>query len=57
LLVFLSEVHAPILGLWGVKFVVIAVFLAFTLASIVSHLHIGGFLFRLPTVDSLLLNN
>ncbi|XP_059445975.1 uncharacterized protein LOC132177601 [Corylus avellana] len=31
---YMEEVHAPLLGLWGVKFVVIAVFLAFTLASI-----------------------
>ncbi|KAK9286900.1 hypothetical protein L1049_015307 [Liquidambar formosana] len=31
---YMREVHAPILGLWGVKIVVIAVFVAFTLASI-----------------------
>ncbi|KAJ4715848.1 Niemann-Pick C1 protein-like [Melia azedarach] len=31
---YMKEVHAPILGLWGVKMVVVAVFLAFTLASI-----------------------
>lgn len=31
---YMKEVHAPILGLWGVKLVVIAVFFAFTLASI-----------------------
>lgn len=34
---FMQEVHAPILGLWGVKMVVVSVFLAFTVASIVSH--------------------
>ncbi|XP_021903656.1 Niemann-Pick C1 protein-like [Carica papaya] len=31
---YMKEVHAPILGLWGVKIVVIAVFLAFGLTSI-----------------------
>ncbi|KAL5858640.1 hypothetical protein ACOSQ3_006098 [Xanthoceras sorbifolium] len=31
---YMKEVHAPVLGLWGVKMVVIAVFLAFSLASI-----------------------
>ncbi|EEF35234.1 conserved hypothetical protein [Ricinus communis] len=31
---YMKEVHAPILGLWGVKIVVIAVFVAFALASI-----------------------
>ncbi|PON78470.1 Niemann-Pick C type protein [Trema orientale] len=31
---YMEEVHAPILGIWAVKMVVIAVFLAFTLASI-----------------------
>ncbi|XP_050231627.1 uncharacterized protein LOC126680534 [Mercurialis annua] len=31
---YMKEVHAPILGLWGVKIVVIAVFVAFSLASI-----------------------
>lgn len=31
---YMKEVHAPILGLWGVKIVVISVFAAFTLASI-----------------------
>jgi Niemann-Pick C1 protein len=29
-----QEVHAPVLGLWGVKMVVVAVFFAFALASI-----------------------
>ncbi|CAK7346026.1 unnamed protein product [Dovyalis caffra] len=31
---YMKEIHAPILSLWGVKIVVIAVFAAFTLASI-----------------------
>jgi RsiW-degrading membrane proteinase PrsW (M82 family) len=31
-----QEVHAPILSIWGVKMVVIAIFVAFALASIVS---------------------
>ncbi|XP_024031369.1 Niemann-Pick C1 protein [Morus notabilis] len=31
---YMKEVHAPILGIWAVKMVVIAVFVAFTLASI-----------------------
>ncbi|XVE67310.1 hypothetical protein DITRI_Ditri08aG0150500 [Diplodiscus trichospermus] len=31
---YMREIHAPILGLWGVKVVVIAVFVAFALASI-----------------------
>lgn len=31
---YMQEIHAPILGIWGVKVVVIAVFLAFALASI-----------------------
>ncbi|KAK9271226.1 hypothetical protein L1049_026816 [Liquidambar formosana] len=31
---YMKEVHAPILNLWGVKIVVIAVFVAFSLASI-----------------------
>ncbi|PON66253.1 Niemann-Pick C type protein [Parasponia andersonii] len=31
---YMEEVHSPILGIWAVKMVVIAVFLAFTLASI-----------------------
>ncbi|MED6106320.1 NPC intracellular cholesterol transporter 1 [Stylosanthes scabra] len=31
---YMKEVHAPFLGLWGVKVLVIAVFVAFTLASI-----------------------
>ncbi|CAK9178319.1 unnamed protein product [Ilex paraguariensis] len=31
---YMKEVHAPILGLWGVKIVVISVFAAFVLASI-----------------------
>ncbi|KAG5081841.1 hypothetical protein AAZX31_02G292500 [Glycine max] len=31
---YMKEVHAPFLGLWGVKILVIAVFAAFTLASI-----------------------
>ncbi|KAM3743656.1 hypothetical protein ACB098_07G163400 [Castanea mollissima] len=31
---YMKEVHAPILGLWGVKLVVIAIFFGFTLASI-----------------------
>ncbi|XP_027329526.1 NPC intracellular cholesterol transporter 1 isoform X3 [Abrus precatorius] len=31
---YMKEVHAPLLGLWGVKILVIAVFVAFTLASI-----------------------
>ncbi|GAV60134.1 Patched domain-containing protein [Cephalotus follicularis] len=31
---YMKEVHAPILGLWGVKMVVIGVFIAFALASI-----------------------
>ncbi|XP_057724182.1 uncharacterized protein LOC130940150 [Arachis stenosperma] len=31
---YMKEVHAPFLGLWGVKILVIAVFIAFTLASI-----------------------
>jgi Niemann-Pick C1 protein len=30
----MKEVHAPVLGLWGVKMVVVAVFFAFALASI-----------------------
>lgn len=32
----LQKIHARILGLWGVKIVVVAVFVAFCLASIVS---------------------
>ncbi|GMN34764.1 hypothetical protein TIFTF001_004879 [Ficus carica] len=31
---YMKEIHAPILSLWGVKIVVILVFVAFTLASI-----------------------
>jgi hypothetical protein len=31
-----QEVHAPILSIWGVKIVVIAIFVAFALVSIVS---------------------
>jgi hypothetical protein len=31
-----QEVHAPVLGLWGVKMVVVAVFFAIALPSIVS---------------------
>ncbi|EOX97437.1 hypothetical protein QUC31_015707 [Theobroma cacao] len=31
---YMREIHAPLLGLWGVKVVVIAVFVAFALASI-----------------------
>ncbi|XP_034681127.1 NPC intracellular cholesterol transporter 1 [Vitis riparia] len=31
---YMQEVHAPILGIWGVKIFVIAAFFAFTLASI-----------------------
>ncbi|XP_077246845.1 uncharacterized protein LOC143886669 [Tasmannia lanceolata] len=31
---YMKEVHAPILGIWGVKIVVIAVFIAFAFASI-----------------------
>ncbi|XP_062099185.1 uncharacterized protein LOC133805100 [Humulus lupulus] len=31
---YMKEIHAPILSLWGVKIVVISVFVAFTLASI-----------------------
>ncbi|KAF3434864.1 hypothetical protein FNV43_RR21951 [Rhamnella rubrinervis] len=31
---YMKEIHAPILGIWAVKMVVIAVFSAFTLASI-----------------------
>ncbi|XP_061344098.1 uncharacterized protein LOC133290061 [Gastrolobium bilobum] len=31
---YMKEVHAPFLGLWGVKILVIAIFVAFTLASI-----------------------
>ncbi|XP_057966308.1 uncharacterized protein LOC131156550 [Malania oleifera] len=31
---YMKDIHAPILGLWGVKIVVIAVFAAFALASI-----------------------
>lgn len=31
---YMKEVHAPILSIWGVKIVVIAIFLAFTFASI-----------------------
>ncbi|KAK4276452.1 hypothetical protein QN277_014600 [Acacia crassicarpa] len=31
---YMKEVHAPILSIWGVKIVVIAIFLAFALASI-----------------------
>ncbi|OIW14788.1 hypothetical protein TanjilG_05409 [Lupinus angustifolius] len=31
---YMKEVHAPILSIWGVKIVVIAIFTAFTLASI-----------------------
>ncbi|KAK7299788.1 hypothetical protein RJT34_10616 [Clitoria ternatea] len=31
---YMKEVHAPFLGLWGVKILVIAIFAAFTLASI-----------------------
>ncbi|XP_019417010.1 PREDICTED: Niemann-Pick C1 protein-like isoform X1 [Lupinus angustifolius] len=31
---YMKEVHAPILSIWGVKLVVIAIFTAFTLASI-----------------------
>ncbi|KAA8537407.1 hypothetical protein F0562_026906 [Nyssa sinensis] len=31
---YMKEVHAPILGLWGVKIVVISVFAAFSMASI-----------------------
>lgn len=37
-LCFLQEIHAPMLGLWGVRFAVIAVFFGFTFASIVSRL-------------------
>ncbi|CAB80500.1 putative protein [Arabidopsis thaliana] len=33
---YMKEVHAPVLGLWGVKMVVVAVFFAFALASIIS---------------------
>lgn len=33
-----QKVHARILGIWAVKMVVIAIFSAFTLASIVSSL-------------------
>lgn len=32
----LQEVHGPVLSLWGVKLVVVSVFVAFSLASIVS---------------------
>lgn len=32
----LQEVHAPIISLWGVKLLVISVFVAFSVASIVS---------------------
>ncbi|KAK7283457.1 hypothetical protein RIF29_12985 [Crotalaria pallida] len=31
---YMKEVHAPILSIWGVKIVVIAIFIAFSLASI-----------------------
>lgn len=31
---YMKEVHAPILGLWAVKIVVIAIFIAFALASV-----------------------
>ncbi|KAM7513994.1 hypothetical protein LguiA_003577 [Lonicera macranthoides] len=31
---YMKEIHAPILGLWGVKLVVVSVFAAFALASI-----------------------
>ncbi|XP_057440804.1 uncharacterized protein LOC130732832 [Lotus japonicus] len=31
---YMKEVHAPLLGLWGVKILVIVIFAAFTLASI-----------------------
>ncbi|KAF8410301.1 hypothetical protein HHK36_002827 [Tetracentron sinense] len=31
---YMKEVHAPILGLWGVKIIVVAIFIAFALASI-----------------------
>ncbi|KAK7258292.1 hypothetical protein RIF29_23865 [Crotalaria pallida] len=31
---YMKEIHAPFLGLWGVKILVIAIFVAFTLASI-----------------------
>lgn len=35
----LQEIHAPFLGIWVVKLVVLAVFVAFSLASIVSISH------------------
>ncbi|KAK7386081.1 hypothetical protein VNO78_32169 [Psophocarpus tetragonolobus] len=31
---YMKDIHAPFLGLWGVKILVIAIFVAFTLASI-----------------------
>ncbi|KAF3446900.1 hypothetical protein FNV43_RR12080 [Rhamnella rubrinervis] len=31
---YMKEIHAPVLSLWGVKIVVISIFVAFTLASI-----------------------
>ncbi|KAL5557719.1 hypothetical protein UlMin_033930 [Ulmus minor] len=31
---YMKEIHAPILSLWGVKIIIISVFVAFTLASI-----------------------
>ena len=50
-----QEVHAPILGIWGVKLVVIAVFAALSLAIIVSclnHSTINNFseIFHLPSL-------
>lgn len=37
LILHFQEIHAPILSIWGVKIVVISIFVAFTLASIVSY--------------------
>lgn len=33
----IQEIHAPALSIWGVKIVVISIFIGFTLASIVSY--------------------
>lgn len=32
----MQDVHAPLLGLWGVKIIVVAIFVGLTLGSIVS---------------------
>lgn len=39
---YMKEFHAPILGLWGVKLIVVAIFVAFALASIALCLRIDS---------------